>query len=83
MSRSARTAWIKITLPARAFQSFSKSRSARTAWIKINSDEDFTAVYEIEGKIIKNGAPDSQVYSSEELLDGTWKTEDLTFKFGR
>ena len=48
-----------------------------------NSDEDFTAVYEVEGKIIKNGAPDSQVYSSKELLDGTWKTEDITFKFGR
>lgn len=52
-------------------------------WKVSNSDEDFTAVYEIEGKIIKNGAPDSQVYSSKELLDGTWKTEDLTFKFGR
>lgn len=52
-------------------------------WKVSNSDEDFMAVYEIEGKIIQNGAPDSQVYSSKELLDGTWKTEDLTFEFGR
>ena len=52
-------------------------------WKVSNSDEDFTAVYEIEGKIIKNGAPDSQVYSSQELLSGEWKTEDITFKFGR
>lgn len=52
-------------------------------WKVSNSDEDFTAVYEIEGKIIKNGAPDSHVYSSKELLDGTWQTEDTSFNFGR
>ncbi len=52
-------------------------------WQVLNSDEEFTAVYQIENKLIKNGAPDSQVYSSRELLDGTWKTEDVTFKFGR
>lgn len=52
-------------------------------WKVFNSEEDFTAIYEIEGKIIKNGAPDSQVYSSKELLTGTWKTDDITFKFGR
>ncbi|NCC85293.1 MAG: hypothetical protein EOM03_14370 [Clostridia bacterium] len=52
-------------------------------WQVLNSDEDFTAVYQVDGKLIKNGAPDSQVYSSQELLSGEWKTEDITFKFGR
>lgn len=52
-------------------------------WKVMNSDEEFSAVYEIDGKTIKNGAPDSQVYSSKELLSGAWKTEDTTFSFGR
>ena len=48
-------------------------------WEIKNSNEEFTAIYIIDGQEVRNGAPDARTCSSEELLDGTWKDVDTSF----
>ncbi len=46
-------------------------------WKWMDSDDAFTAVYEIDGEVIRNGLPDDNTHSSKELLSlEAWKDGD-------
>lgn len=48
-------------------------------WKIHDSDDEFTAIYEIDGEMVRNGDPDIGVVSSREIIDWTWKAQDETF----
>jgi hypothetical protein len=48
-------------------------------WKIHDSDDEFTAIYEIDGEMVRNGEADGNVIGSREIVDWTWKTCDDTF----
>jgi hypothetical protein len=51
-------------------------------WKLLCSEDEFTAVYEIDGQKVRNGEATEFVIGSRELIDATWRTEDVSFPFG-
>ena len=48
-------------------------------WDIHDSDDGFVAIYEIDGEMVRNGEPDTNVIGSREIIDWTWKACDETF----
>ena len=48
-------------------------------WKIHDSDDEFTAIYEIDGEMVRNGEADGNVIGSREIVDWTWKVQDESF----
>jgi hypothetical protein len=48
-------------------------------WKWLDSDDPWTAVYEIDGQAVRNGEADGNVIGSREIVDWTWKVQDESF----
>ncbi|MDD2318311.1 MAG: hypothetical protein PHD57_13315, partial [Desulfobacterales bacterium] len=48
-------------------------------WRIHDSDDEFTAIYEIDGEMVRNGEADGNVIGSREIVEWTWKVQDEEF----